>query len=142
MVANLKQEQADDDAKKKFCESSLDEAEDKKKVLELSLEDSATAIDKTEGDIAKLTEEIAALAAGIKKLDKSVAEATEQRKSENSDYKELMATDGTAKDVLGWAKNRLNKFYNPKLYKPPPKRELSSGDAIASSMGVDEPTKA
>merc|ERR1719213_1477310 len=31
--------------------------------------------------------------------------------------------------------NRLNKFYNPKLYKPPPKRELSAEDRIATSMG-------
>ena len=28
-----------------------------------------------------------------------------------------MSNDGAAKEVLGFAKNRLNKFYNPKLYK-------------------------
>merc|ERR1719253_176174 len=32
-----------------------------------------------------------------------------------------MASDGAAKEILGFAKNRLNKFYNPKLYKAPPK---------------------
>jgi len=32
-------------------------------------------------------------------------------------------------------KNRLNKFYNPKLYKPPPKRELSEEDRITVNMG-------
>merc|ERR1712079_437120 len=37
--------------------------------------------------------------------------------------------------LLAYAKNRLNKFYNPKLYKAPPKVELSSGDRIYSSMG-------
>jgi len=47
-------------------------------------------------------------------LDKSVAEATENRKAENAEYKELMTTDTTAKEILGFAKNRLNKFYNPK----------------------------
>jgi len=30
-----------------------------------------------------------------------------------------MANDAAAKDILAFAKNRLNKFYNPKLYKPP-----------------------
>jgi len=30
----------------------------------------------------------------------------------------LMASNGAAKELLGFAKNRLNKFYNPKLYKP------------------------
>merc|ERR1719323_2008477 len=33
---------------------------------------------------------------------------------------------------MKFAKNRLNKFYNPKLYKAPPKTELSRED----SMGV------
>merc|ERR1711924_548708 len=68
-------------------------------------------------------------------LDKSVAEATEQRKEENEDYTELMASDSAAKELLGFAKNRLNKFYNPKLYKAPPKRVLSEEDRITVSMG-------
>merc|ERR1719210_3095799 len=60
---------------------------------------------------------------GIKALDKAVAEATEQRKEENAEYKELKQSDTAAKEILLFAKNRLNKFYNPKLYKPPPKVE-------------------
>merc|ERR1711907_862619 len=48
-----------------------------------------------------------------------VAEATEQRKEENEDYTALMASDAAAKELIEFAKNRLNKFYNPKLYKPP-----------------------
>ena len=59
-----------------------------------------------EGAIATLRDEIAGLEAGIKALDKSVAEATEQRKEEHSDYTTLMANDGAAKEVLAWAKNR------------------------------------
>jgi len=46
-----------------------------------------------------------------------------------------MASDGAAKEILGFAKNRLNKFYNPKLYKAPPKRELSEEDRITLNMG-------
>ena len=85
--------------------------------------------------IATLTEEMAALEKGIKDLDKSVAEATAQRKVEHADYKELMANDSAAKEVLKFAKNRLNKFYNPKLYKPPAKRELSEDEQITLNMG-------
>merc|ERR1711957_968089 len=85
--------------------------------------------------ISTLTEEIAALTAGIKALDKSVAEATQQRQDENAEFKALVASDTAAKEVLGFAKNRLNKFYNPKLYKAPPKRELSEEDRITVSMG-------
>merc|ERR1719382_1873724 len=33
------------------------------------------------------------------------------------------------------ARNRLNKFYNPKLYKPPAKEELTREDHIVSNFG-------
>jgi septal ring factor EnvC (AmiA/AmiB activator) len=125
MVETLKKEQIDDDSKKEYCEKMLDEADDKRKGLEQSISDSETAIEEMKGSIETLGEEIKALTAGIKALDKSVAEATEQRKEENADYKDLMANNGAAKEIILWAKNRLNKFYNPKLYVAPPKREAS-----------------
>lgn len=118
MVANLKKEQIDDDNKKEYCDKQFDIADDKKKELEMSVSDSETAIEEMEGSIEKLTEEIATLSKGIKKLDKSVAEATEQRQEENAEYKELKQSDTAAKEILLFAKNRLNKFYAPKLYKP------------------------
>jgi len=64
-----------------------------------------------------------------------VAQATQLRKAEHSAFEELIASDTAAKDVLSFAKNRLNKFYNPKLYVAPPKRELSEEDSIVTSMG-------
>jgi len=123
MVENLKKEQVDDDGKKEYCEKMLDEADDKRKGLEQSISDAETAIHEMKGSIETLVEEIKALTAGIKALDKSVADATENRKEENADYKDLMANNGAAKEIILWAKNRLNKFYNPKLYVAPPKRE-------------------
>merc|ERR1719203_2385725 len=135
MVGVLKKEQADDDDKKEYCEKQLDQADDKKKQLEITVADEETAIANAEEKIKTLTEELAALAQGIKDLDKSVAEATEQRKEENVEFKELMASDAAAKEILGFAKNRLNKFYNPKLYKPPAKEELSREDRIVENMG-------
>merc|ERR1719335_1320426 len=57
------------------------------------------------------------------------------RKTETEDFNELMASDTAAKELLNFAKNRLNKFYNPKLYKAPPKRVLSAEDEIATSFG-------
>merc|ERR1712217_290234 len=101
-----------------------------------------TAIANTKEALATLTQEIAALEAGIRALDKAVAEATSQRKDENVEYKALIASDSAAKEVLAFAKNRLNKFYNPKLYKPPPKAELSSEDKIYSNMGGKLTTQA
>merc|ERR1719390_507249 len=135
MVSTLKAEQQDDNDKKEYCETQFDLADDKKKALEREISNLEKAIEKENEGIKALTEEIKALEAGIKALDKSVAEATEQRKEENAEYTELMANDGAAKELLGFAKNRLNKFYNPKLYKAPPKRKLSEEDQITVNMG-------
>jgi len=119
LVAELKKEQEDDDKKKEYCDEQFDLSDDKKKVLEKNIADLESAITETEEGIVSTKEQIDALEDGIRALDKSVAEATEQRKEENVDYKELMANNGAAKELIGFAKNRLNKFYNPKLYKPP-----------------------
>jgi chromosome segregation ATPase len=135
MVETLKKEQLDDDNKKEYCLGQFDTSDDKKKALERSVADEEAAIAAAEEGVATLKEEIAALEKGIKDLDKSVAEATEQRKEESAEYTDLMASDTAAKELLGFAKNRLNKFYNPKLYKPPPKRVLSAEDEIATSFG-------
>jgi len=115
----LKKEQNDDNDKKEYCAMQFDVTDDKKKGLEHSVSDLETAIAKGKEAIATFTDEIKALGDGIKALDKSVAEATEQRKEENEDFTALMASDSAAKQLLDFAKNRLNKFYNPKLYKKP-----------------------
>jgi len=143
MVTTLQVEQKDDDSKKEYCAEELDLADDKKKGLEHDVADLETAIEDLKSAVEKLSEEIAALKAGIKELDTMVTEATEQRKEENEDFKELMASDTAAKELLKFAKNRLNKFYNPKLYKAPPKTELSREDRIVENMsGTAAPTAA
>jgi len=135
-VAGL--EQGDDDDKKAYCEANLDKAEDELKALENSISDLEKAIETDKDSIAKLASEIEALIAGIKALDKSVAEATAQRKAENAEYKETMAADKAAKELIGIAKNRMMKFYNPDLYKAAPKIELSREQRIAVNMGSEE----
>merc|ERR1719379_1914350 len=71
----------------------------------------------------------------------SVVVATAQRKDENAEYTDLVASNGAAKQLIEMVKNRMNKFYNPKLYKPPPKRELTEEERITLNMGGTlEPT--
>jgi len=135
MVTTLKTEQTDDDNKKEYCGKALDQADDSKKSLEKSVSDLDATIADTKEAIATLEDDIRALQSSIKSLDAAVAEATEQRKEENEDFTELMASDSAAKELLGFAKNRLYKFYDPKLYKPPPKRVLSEEDRITVNMG-------
>merc|ERR1719162_394268 len=121
--------------KKEYCAEQFDLAEDKQKELERAISQLEKAIAEAKEGISTLADEIKALEAGIVALDSSVAEATETRKKEHDDYVETMASDGTAKEILAFAKNRLNKFYNPKLYKAAPKRELSEEDRVTLNMG-------
>merc|ERR1719229_2197324 len=135
MVAMLKTEQHDDEHKKEYCEMQFDVSDDKKKALEHTMDVESTEITKCEAAIATLTEEIAALSAGIKELDSQVAAATAQRKDENQEYKDLIASDSAAKELLEIAKNRLQQFYNPSLYNPPAKQEISAESRIVTNLG-------
>merc|ERR1719399_2387922 len=135
LVVELKAEQAIDSDKKAYCLAEFDKVEDKKKALENDISDLEKAIEDAEESIATLASEIKALTKGIKDLDKSVSEATDTRKEEHDDYVETLAANTAAKDLLDFAKNQLNKFYSPKLYKAPPKRQLSEADSITVSMG-------
>merc|ERR1719487_2243307 len=84
--------------------------------------------------IATLSEEVSSLEAGIKALDKQVAEATAERKEEHEENVATLSNDNAAKELIGMAKNRMNKFYNPKLYKPEP-----AGDTAFAQSNVAPP---
>merc|ERR1719487_410995 len=135
LSAALVKEQTDDDTKKEYCEATLDKVEDEMKVLKQEVEDLDALMGDTSEKITTVIAEIKALQEGIKELDKDVAEATENRKEENEDFQALMTSDTAAKELIGFAKNRMNKFYNPKLYKAPPKRELTEDERNELAAG-------
>jgi len=135
LVAQLQKEQKDDDAKKSYCENEMDTTEDKAKVLANEASDLETAISDAEESVSNLKAEIEALDDGIRALDKEVEDATGTRKEEHDDFTATSAGNGAAVDILKFAKNRLNKFYNPSQYKAPPKRELSEDEQITINMG-------
>merc|ERR1719313_3006579 len=143
MISLLKEEQHDDDSKREYCSVQIDHIEDAVKELNHEIKSLEDSIADMKSTIETLTEEVKALEEGIVALDKSVAEATVTRKEENEDFTELMAADTAAVQLLKYAKNRLNKFYNPKLYKPPPKRELTEEERITvNNGGTLAPTEA
>merc|ERR1719401_702305 len=138
MVALLGEEQTSDDTKKAYCEKELDTAEDEKKVLDIKLSDLEKAIDNTKETIATLGEEIKALLKGIKDLDGQVKDATLEREEANALYKKTMQEDTAAKEILKMAKNRLAKFYAPKMYQPPAKAERSEMVRISEEMSLGQ----
>jgi len=142
LAAALKKEAKDDEDKKNYCAKQFDESDDKKKVLQTEVNDHESTISDLSTVPNQLASEIDALGDGIRELDKSVAEATEQRKEEADAYAPLMANDATAKDLILFAKNRLNKFYNPKLYKPPAENLSDEDRAVMAAGGTLAPAAA
>merc|ERR1719240_1446661 len=135
MVALLGKEQVDDDGKKDYCEEEFDKSDDRKKELERTISDLEKAITDQKEMVETLASEIKALEDGIYELDKDIAEATTTRKAEHIAYEAQLAANTAAIELIGFAKNRMQKFYNPKLYKPPPKRELTEEERITLNMG-------
>merc|ERR1719359_2405028 len=99
------------------------------------MSDLEKSISEGKENIATLTDEIAELTKGLKELDKDVEEQMDIRKEEHEDYVNTMAANTAARDLILFAKNRMQKFYNPKMYKAPPKRELSEEERITLNMG-------
>merc|ERR1719387_762989 len=123
MVGVLEEEQVKDDKTDVWCLGELDKAKDDIKATETTIGELEAAVDEARDAIETITTEIEELKTGLVELDKSVAEATEQRKKENEESINTAAANQAAVELLGMAKNRMNKFYNPSLYKEAPKKE-------------------
>jgi len=126
MVATLEKEQADDDKKRDWCNEEIHRAEQETKALEGEVADVSTDIEEKEDQFETLKSEIATLQQSNADLDKSVAQATEQRQDEHAEYASTSASNQAALELIGMAKNRMNKFYAPSQYKAPPTTTESS----------------
>merc|ERR1719420_2218450 len=132
MILLLGKEQTSEDEQKDFCIAEIDKIEDNKKSLEGTIADVSGEISKTADLIAEVSTEIDTLKQGILELDKSVSEATAQRKAEHAEHLSTAAANQAAVKLLGMAKNMLNRFYNPEEYrKPEPTPEPAGNKYLA-----------
>jgi chromosome segregation ATPase len=139
LVVQLGKEQDDDDAQLKWCNGEFDTSEDSEKDLQRKIASLETKITETEEGIATLTTDLAALKEGIKELDLAVDDATTQRKDEHKEFVANAAQNSAALQLLEIAKNRMQKFYNPALYKAPKQRELTEEEQIYVNSGGADP---
>merc|ERR1719335_1165030 len=109
--------------------------EEEQKDTESAISTSEAFIEETTAASETTSDEIGALQKDIKALDKAVAEATEQRKEEHSDFLEFQTQSNAALQLIEKAKNRLFKFYRPNLHKEAPKRELTDEEKILAASG-------
>merc|ERR1719213_1183671 len=108
---------------KTYCADEFDKSADEEAASKTKLTETDAKLAELTDTIGTLMEEISGLGAAIAALDKSVADATEQRKEEHAEYVATMQMNEAAMALVGKAKNRMQKFYNPTLYKAPPKTE-------------------
>merc|ERR1719375_2272969 len=113
MVKLLAKEQSDDDTKKDFCVAELGKLEDEEKTIGSAIADLDSEIEEASDSVAQTASEIDTIKQGLAALDRSVAEATEQRKADHAEFTQSAASNQAALDLLGMAKNRMNKFYHP-----------------------------
>jgi len=123
----LGKEQVDDDRHKAYCEKEFDKSDDKKKTTERNITGLESEKQEAEGDIEALNAEILALKASIIDLDKAVAEAQIQRKAEHAEFMTVTSENSASLNLIEFAKNRLQKFYNPQLHKPEAAASSSEG---------------
>merc|ERR1719235_401369 len=130
MVTLLGKQAAEDEKQKAYCEDELDKAADEESAAKTKLGQVDASLSELTDKIGTLMEEISSLTASIAALDKSVADATEMRKEEHAEYVETMQMNEAAMGLVEKAKNRMQKFYNPTLYKAAPKTENTMEEKI------------
>ena len=135
MVTLLGKEQKEDEKQKEYCEAEFEKSDDEEKELDRKIKGLETEVAEGKEAIAGLKDGIASLLAGIADLDKSVAEATDTRKEEATEYTNTKSQNSAAVQLLEVAKNQLNKFYNPTNYKPPPAQEMTEEERIYAASG-------
>merc|ERR1719217_811573 len=138
MVKILAAEQGDDDKHKEYCEGEFDKSADEEAAAKDKMASEDATITEVSDSIETIASDVATLTEQIKELDKSVATATNARKAEHAEYTQSAALNEAANALLEKAKQRLNKFYNPTLYKAPPKKELSMEDSLYVKAGREE----
>jgi len=133
MVAVLTKEGEEDAKKKEWCVGELAKADKELAAKTEKAESIDASISELEDEVSGLVEDIKALETATAELDKSVASATETRKKEHAEYVETLQLTEAAVGLIGKAKNRLAKFYNPSTYKAPPKVEKTMEEKIVAS---------
>merc|ERR1719456_2233118 len=119
MVVLEGKEQQGDDKQMPWCNGEFEKSAREEKSEKDDINKLEAEIDQEKDAIDALNSEIATAKAEIQELDKAVVEATEQRKDEHEDYTEELSLTSTAVELVKKVKNRLQKFYNPTLYKAP-----------------------
>lgn len=113
MIADLKQQQADEYEKHEECNENIDKVEDDIKVAEQKKADLGTKHKDLTNTKETLETEIANLKKAVEDMKVSLKQAGEQRKAENQVFQSSVADQRATVNVLNKALRRLQQFYDP-----------------------------
>merc|ERR1719393_666253 len=130
MVTLLGKENGEDAKQKAWCESEFEKSADEDAAAKSKMSAISAEIGEISDEIAELSEAINTLTGEVAELDKAVAEATEDRKADHAAFTESLQLSEVAIGLIAKAKNRMQKFYNPTLYKAAPKTENTMEEKI------------
>merc|ERR1740117_1366042 len=133
MIVLLGHQQADDDKQKGWCQSELEKSADESAAAKTKISQTDATLAEQNDALSTLMEEINALNAKVATLDKSAADATAMRQEEHQDYVDKLQMNEAAIGLVKKAQNRLQRFYNPTLYKAAPKTEMTMEQKIQSA---------
>lgn len=112
MMADLKEQQAEEVKQKEFCTKELNENEQQTYKTNEHLKDLNTKIENLETTIATLEAEIVAAKEEIATTQVEVKKASEARKAENKDFQVTVSDQRATQAILKKAKARLKQFYD------------------------------
>jgi len=139
MIEVLGKQQQADDQHKTWCDGELEKNAAESQKASETVASLGASIAQTSDEISTTSDDIAVLQSGIAALDKDVATATGLRKDEHGDYLETVQLTEAAIQLLGKAKNRLQKFYNPALHKPEAPAEEEPASFVQVAAHVEPP---
>merc|ERR1719272_100634 len=115
MIADMTEEQKDDDEHKKWCTKEFDLTEDATKAVQEVIDTHNQKISEKTNELDALKEAFASVQQEIKDIDNSVLLTTAQRKQEKAEFDKSMAEITISLSLLKKASDRMAAFYAPKF---------------------------
>merc|ERR1719261_518360 len=112
MMANLRQEEADDIDKKAWCENEMTSANNRNEALEADKDQLTSKINRGNNKVAELNAAIVEAHGAISEEEENVANATDVRNSDNRIFKAAIKADADAVMLVTKAIEALSKFYS------------------------------
>jgi len=110
-IADMKQEQKDDDKHKEWCNKEIDMTEDATKLVQETVDTHNQKINEKNTELESIKEAYKQLKKDLEDLDVAMMIATAQRKKEKSEYDQIISEITISLSLLKKARDKMASFY-------------------------------